>query len=157
MHDPLTGLPNRTLLLDRLTHALAMTDRRQRPVAVLFLDLDDFKAINDEFGHSEGDNLLVAIASCLTKLVRPSDTVARLGGDEFVIRCEDLDGGQAEIDALTARIQTEVSACLTPQRHRAVSVGVAIGRSGADPEHVLTQADFAMYAAKHGAGRVASG
>ena len=78
MHDPLTGLPNRTLLLDRLTHALAMTDRRQRPVAVLFLDLDDFKAINDEFGHSEGDNLLVAIASCLTKLVRPSDTVARL-------------------------------------------------------------------------------
>jgi diguanylate cyclase (GGDEF)-like protein len=159
VHDPLTGLPNRTLLLDRLTHALAMTDRRQRPVTVLFLDLDDFKAINDDYGHSEGDNLLVAMASCLTKLVRPSDTVARLGGDEFVILCEDLDGGQAEIDALTARIQTEVSACLTPQRHRAVSVsvGAAIGRSGADPEHVLTQADFAMYAAKHGAGRVASG
>ena len=71
VHDPLTGLPNRTLLLDPLTHALAMTDRRQRPVTVLFLDLDDFKAINDDFGHSEGDNLLVAMASRLTSWCAP--------------------------------------------------------------------------------------
>ena len=150
LHDPLTGLPNRSLLLDRLAHAMALPARHQRPVMVLFLDLDDFKAVNDRFGHTAGDGVLVAVAERLTALVRPSDTVARLGGDEFVILCEDLDGGEPELTALTARIKDAVGAVSAPEHDLAVSVsiGVAIAHAGTDPAHILTQADLAMYAAK---------
>ena len=139
------------LLLDRLAHAMALPARHQRPVMVLFLDLDDFKAVNDRFGHTAGDGVLVAVAERLTALVRPSDTVARLGGDEFVILCEDLDGGEPELTAQTARIKDAVGAVSAPEHDLAVSVsiGVAIAHAGTDPAHILTQADLAMYAANN--------
>ena len=89
-HDSLTELPNRALFADRLAHALERTNRRKAAVAVLFLDLDDFKPINDNFGHEAGDHLLAAVAQRIKACVRPEDTVARLGGDEFTVLLEDI-------------------------------------------------------------------
>ena len=92
LHDPLTGLPNRTLALDRLAQALARRQRERIDVAVFVLDLDGFKLINDSLGHAAGDEVLLALAPRLTAAVRTTDTVARLGGDEFVVICPDVDG-----------------------------------------------------------------
>ncbi|WP_127782046.1 GGDEF domain-containing protein [Rhodococcus sp. X156] len=152
MHDPLTGLANRALLLDRLTHALVSPARRARQVGVLFLDLDDFKAVNDRFGHQTGDALLVAIAERLSEVLRPSDTVARLGGDEFIILCEDLSAGEEELDRLVDRVQqacADASARVGLSSEISVSVGCAVAGTGNDPEQVLAAADAAMYANKH--------
>jgi len=151
LHDPLTGLPNRTLLLDRLSHAVARRVPEHCQVAVLFLDLDGFKAVNDSFGHKAGDRVLVVVADCLTVMVRPADTVARFGGDEFVILCEDLRGGRQELDALASRIQTGVTERCAAIHGLAVtvSVGVAFADAASDPRHTLDRADAAMYAAKH--------
>lgn len=154
LHDPLTGLANRTLLLDRLGHALAQLERSPRSapeVAVIFCDLDGFKAGNDTLGHDAGDRLLIAIAEALTGGIRSSDTVARLGDDEFVLVCEALDGGQAELDALVARIQAAIAACSAPLGDLAVSASIGtttVTTGGADPEQVIARADAAMYAAK---------
>ncbi len=150
LHDPLTGLPNRTLLLDRLAHAMGQLARSRRSVTVLYLDLDDFKAVNDRFGHTVGDRVLVAVAERLAELMRPSDTVARLGGDEFVVLCEDLDGSEAELASLTERIRDGVAGISSPWHDAmvSVSIGVAIAHAGTDPEHIINQADLAMYAAK---------
>src|SRR5256714_4846884 len=90
-HDPLTDLPNRSLLMDRLSQALARSGRRQSSVVVLFIDLDQFKVINDELGHDVGDQLLATIAGRLRGVTRAHDTVARFAGDEFVMLCEDVD------------------------------------------------------------------
>lgn len=160
-HDPLTGLPNRTLLLDRLTMALARAQRHRTHVAVLFLDLDQFKVINDSRGHSFGDRLLRGIAERLRSALRPEDTVARFGGDEFVILCEGL-AGEPEAIALAERIQAVLGERFEldgTEVFLGTSVGVAYHAPGggdgqrapetvATPENLLREADTAMYRAK---------
>ena len=150
-HDPLTGLPNRTLLIDRLEGALARARRHNRRVAVLFLDLDHFKVVNDSLGHGLGDRLLVAIAERLAVALRPGDTVARFGGDEFVVLCEDL---VTQHDAITIaeRVDEAVSGPFVIDDTE-VFVGVSIGialpdDTEADPETLIRDADAAMYRAK---------
>jgi diguanylate cyclase (GGDEF)-like protein/PAS domain S-box-containing protein len=159
-HDPLTGLPNRTLFLDRLEHALARARRSMRPLAVVFLDLDDFKLVNDTRGHDVGDLLLVALTPKLASALRPGDTIARFGGDEFVVLCEDLTG-EADAIGIATRI---AEASSTPLRvggveHTVtVSAGVALvgDPATASPAGLLRDADAAMYRAKAGGkGRVA--
>lgn len=149
-HDALTRLANRSLFLNRVGHALARAPRAARPSAVLFLDLDDFKRVNDSLGHVVGDELLLAAAGRLSTCVRPGDTIARLGGDEFAVLLDDLEGaGHAE--QIAARIAT---ALRTPFRlhGRDVVVGVSIGiaplAGGERAEDVLHNADLAMYSAK---------
>jgi diguanylate cyclase (GGDEF)-like protein/PAS domain S-box-containing protein len=157
-HDPLTGLPNRSLFLDRLEHALARARRSQRRLAVMFLDLDDFKLVNDTLGHDAGDQLLLAITPRLKEALRPGDTVARFGGDEFVVLCEDLQSENIAID-IADRIAAE---CGKPVRlggreHSiTVSAGAVIVEAGdATPSDVLRDADAAMYRAKAlGKGRI---
>ena len=166
-HDVLTRLPNRALFRDRVAHALVAAPRLGASVAVLFLDLDGFKAVNDSLGHDAGDQLLLAVAQRFERVVRPGDTVARLGGDEFAVLLEDVAGedaaaevGQRLIDALTTPV-------LVRDRPIVVggSVGVAIAHA-LDADHpgaglpttdeLLRNADLAMYRAKaNGRGRVA--
>lgn len=150
--DPLTGLPNRALFLDRLAQALARSHRYQTQVAVLFLDLDDFKKINDSFGHLVGDQLLKQAALRLKSVLRETDTLARLGGDEFALCLPDLhhpEGYQP--------IAAKLSAAFTPSfrlESQEVFVKASIGialfpHHGSDPHTLLKHADAAMYEAKH--------
>ncbi|MDP9438343.1 MAG: GGDEF domain-containing protein, partial [Actinomycetota bacterium] len=157
LHDPLTGLPNRALLVERLGRALTRTERHGWRVAVLFMDLDNFKVVNDSLGHKAGDRLLVEVGRRLRDGKRPEDTVARLGGDEFVVLLEDLDEG---LDAARAaerlverfRAPFEVEG---QELFAKASVGVALGVHGDDADDLLRSADIAMYRAKHGGkGRV---
>ena len=151
LHDPLTGLPNRSLLLDRLQQALARADRRPQKVAVLFLDLDRFKVINDSLGHQTGDRVLVAVADRLVASLRPGDTATRFGGDEFVVVCEEVvDERQAlEIaERLAARLR-EPFMLGGEEVFLSVSVGVSLANgSEDDPTALLRDADAAMYRAK---------
>ena len=155
LHDGLTGLPNRTLFVDRLEHALAVAERSGDQVAVLFLDLDQFKMVNDASGHQVGDQLLVLVAERLCEAVRPGDTVARFGGDEFVLLCEQADAETAS--AVADRVLDSLSEPfdLSGQRvYATASLGVAVSPP-ADATTLLRQADAAMYEAKsHGRGRV---
>jgi diguanylate cyclase (GGDEF)-like protein/PAS domain S-box-containing protein len=156
LHDPLTDLPNRTLLLDRLGLALDRAVRTGRRVAVLFMDLDHFKVINDSLGHETGDRLLCAFAPRLTEALRPSDTVARFGGDEFVVLCEDI---HAEEDVV--HLAERVLACLrepfaigSHELFTSATIGLAIAREGDDADGLIRDADAAMYRAKaRGRGR----
>jgi diguanylate cyclase (GGDEF)-like protein/PAS domain S-box-containing protein len=154
LHDPLTGLANRTLLYDRLAQALARSAREQQPTGVLFIDLDDFKAVNDRFGHAAGDAVLAELAVRLRAAVRPADTVARLGGDEFIVVCEDVDRETAT--ALGRRMDAAIRQPLTVDgtEHRlTASIGIALGDD--DAEALLARADAAVYRAKAaGRGRV---
>jgi diguanylate cyclase (GGDEF)-like protein/PAS domain S-box-containing protein len=154
-HDDLTGLPNRALLLEHLAGALARSQRTGSPVGVLFLDLDDFKSINDSYGHSAGDELLTQVASRIGAGVRASDVVARVGSDEFVIICENL---KEPADA--AFVAEQIQRALTrqiPLRGQSVtagaSVGIALSHPGSSPESMLRDADSAMYVAKTRGGR----
>ncbi len=151
-HDALTGLANRALFLDRLGLSLARAKRHQGfQFAVLYLDLDRFKLINDSLGHLRGDEALVAIARNLETCVRPGDTVARLGGDEFAVLLDDL---RSEIDAegLTRRIEERLAAPVQVDGQEVyinASIGIAFGTAGYErPEELLRDADAAMYRAK---------
>ncbi len=154
--DPLTGLPNRRLLLDRLEHALIVSMRNQRGGALFFIDLDDFKGLNDTRGHYMGDLLLQQVAQRLVGCVRKGDTVARLGGDEFVIMLEGLsqDALQAvkQAEAVGATILLALNEPYVLQgsaHHNTPSIGVTLfGQSQGSVEELLKQADLAMYRAK---------
>ena len=150
LHDPLTGLANRTLLLDRLKEAQQRSRRAGGDVAVLFLDLDRFKVINDSMGHEAGDRLLIAVADRIAAALRPTDTAARFGGDEFVVLCEDLNG-PVEAMAVAERLIASLSgpfALLNHQLFISASVGVAVAHADDDPVALLRDADAAMYEAK---------
>jgi diguanylate cyclase (GGDEF)-like protein/PAS domain S-box-containing protein len=152
-HDALTDLPNRSLLLDHLGLALARASRDRTLVALLFLDLDRFKSINDTFGHEVGDELLVAVAGRISGVLRPTDTVARLGGDEFVILCEDV-ADEHHAVAIAQRVLSLIEASpfdlQASEVDMTASVGIALspGGEGAHPEALLRDADAAMYRAK---------
>ena len=151
LHDPLTSLPNRSLFMDRLGQALRRLDRRDRVLAVLFVDLDRFKAINDRFGHAVGDETLLAVGSRLREVLRPHDTVARLGGDEFVVLCEDLEDDRAAV-RVAERVLAALERPILCGDHAVVSsasIGIALTRrSDTTPDALLRDADMAMYRAK---------
>ncbi len=151
LHDCLTDLPNRDALMDRLGGALVRAESRGEKVAVLFLDLDNFKHVNDSLGHEVGDRLLVEVAARLRNGLGPEDTVARLGGDEFVVLHEGL-VREAEADAVAGRIAQILRPTMFLGEHEVfvtASIGVAFGGSRADrPAALLRYADVAMYRAK---------
>ena len=152
LHDPLTGAANRALLRDRIEHELHACERDGGAVAVLFCDVDDFKAVNDTHGHGCGDAVLVAIARRLEAAVRGEDTVARLGGDEFVVV------GHVADDAHAASLRDRATEALAQPLELTdggpvrvgVSVGLEVARPGAGVDTVLQRADAQMYAVKHG-------
>lgn len=148
-HDPLTDLPNRGILLDRVAHALHLARRRGVRVALLFIDLDAFKPVNDRFGHATGDAVLVEVARRLTVCTRDSDTVARLGGDEFAVLLEDVTVG--EVFEISDRILAALTSDAHVAEHRVslgASIGIAYGDGSESSEALLRQADLAMYEAK---------
>jgi diguanylate cyclase (GGDEF)-like protein/PAS domain S-box-containing protein len=150
-HDPLTGLPNRALFIDRLEHALTRANRRGSKVAVLFMDLDNFKIINDSLGHKAGDQLLIAVAERLKAPLRPEDTAARLGGDEFTILVEDISsvGDVARIAVRIAEILQPPFALGEQEVFATVSTGIALNSPAHEkPADLLRHADMAMYRAK---------
>lgn len=157
LHDPLTGLPNRILMLQLLEHAFRVGRRSGKLSAVLFVDLDRFKRVNHTYGHQVGDELLVAVGQRLTGLLRPGDSLARLSGDEFVVLCEDL-VDLSGADPIAVRLIAELSrpfALSQVEVTVGASIGIAFTGQGIDePEELLRDADLAMYRAKRG--RVAS-
>ncbi len=154
-HDALTGLPNRSLLLQRLAHAAARARRSHSQAAVLFADIDRFKNVNDTYGHAVGDALLIAVAQRLEAVIRPGDTLARLSGDEFVFLCEDLEHVD-DVEMLATRIERAFDAPFVvgdTEISVTASVGIAYGGVGeAVTDDLLTNADMAMYQAKRSGG-----
>lgn len=149
-HDPLTDLPNRALFLDHLNLAIERSRRRQTQFAVLFIDLDGFKDINDRLGHLIGDELLIEVAGRLKACLRASDTCARIGGDEFTIVLDDLND-RGESIRIVQRIQSALERLFmlnAKEVHVTASIGIAIGRHNQSAEALLNEADVAMYRAK---------
>ena len=155
LHDGLTGLANRTLFLDRVGVALARSRRHESGVAVLFLDLDRFKVVNDSLGHAAGDRLLVQVASRITDVVRPADSVGRFGGDEFTVLCEEVGAEQAV--AIAERIAEAVERPVIVAGREIVvsaSIGIVLATAGETAEALVRDAHAAMYRAKEcGRGR----
>jgi diguanylate cyclase (GGDEF)-like protein len=151
-YDLLTGLPNRLLLQERAKQAFAMARRKNRPVAVIFLDLNDFKEINDHFGHAAGDECLRIVAQRLTESVRETDTVARIGGDEFV--WVGVVGDLMEAESIAGKVLKNLTRTIR-LTEQTVEVGASIGiaihpRDGDDLDALIKAADGAMYDAKKG-------
>ncbi|MDQ2739759.1 MAG: GGDEF domain-containing protein, partial [Actinomycetota bacterium] len=151
-HDPLTDLPNRTELTGRLQQAIAAAVRTGRPGAVLFVDLDGFKDVNDQHGHLIGDQALTVVAARLAAAVRLGDMVVRLGGDEFLIVTDDLTS--AGTGEMADRLARAVAAPITLPGSDTLALTVSIGHTPIPPEHsdpneLIAAADHAMYTAKH--------
>lgn len=150
-HDPLTGLPNRVLFQERLEHALARARRSGGPVAMLFLDLDDFKVVNDSLGHTIGDRLLVSVGQRLEGCLRLGDIAARFGGDEFTVVLEDISSA-SDVESVAERILQELRAPFSIEGHHifaAASIGIALSdTAGEMPGDLLQAADIALYRAK---------
>jgi diguanylate cyclase (GGDEF)-like protein len=151
LHDPLTGLANRSLLMDRISQSLALSARRSRQVAVLYIDLDRFKAVNDLLGHSIGDEVLVITAQRIVGAIREGDTAARVGGDEFVVVCPDVERAEIALE-IAERIEAALSKPMEVDGHELIvegSVGISLG-GGVEcyAEVLLRDADSAMYRAK---------
>lgn len=156
LHDVLTGLPNRRLMMERLTHAIQSSARKKKFGAVLMMDLDSFKEVNDTLGHAQGDELLRQVSGRLVRCVRQSDTVARLGGDEFVVILEelgaDIEGATTHASDIGEKIRAELNKSY--QLHNqyvdtSVSIGVVLFCQASDyPDELLKQADMALYKAK---------
>ncbi len=152
-HDALTGLPNRLLLLDRISHAVRRTNRSGGRFALLFIDLDRFKNINDNLGHQTGDELLMAVTERIQKRLRAEDTLSRLGGDEFILLMEDIPGEQQ-----AAQLARDLLTLLSQPYHIAghdiflsASIGISLHpEDGGDAENLIKHADTAMYRAKEG-------
>ena len=150
-HDELTGLPNRSLLLDRLSRAIAQAARQRKQVGLLLLELDGFKAVNDRFGHASGDQLLQQVAQRLLTLVRKADTISRYGGDEFVVLLPEVDA-PGSVSEVTQKIHSRLKERFEIGGHSMV-VTACIGTAtypcdGARAEDLLERADTAMYIAK---------
>ena len=165
-YDTLTQLPNRRMLNDRIGQAMAISKRSGHYGALMFLDLDNFKPLNDTYGHGVGDLLLIEVARRLTGCVREVDTVARFGGDEFVVMLSELDEDKTESAAQAGTVAEKIRAALAEpysltfkhegeaetavEHHCAVSIGVVVFNCEADAEDIIKWADIAMYQAKEG-------
>ena len=154
LHDELTGLPNRALFIDRAQHALAAQRRHGQALAVMFLDVDRFKRINDSIGHRLGDRLLATIAYRLESALRPTDTVSRFGGDEFMVLCPAVDGAEQALE-LARRIETAIDQPMRLVDRRLIQITTSIGialhaplEEQIDADSLIARADAAMYAAK---------
>ena len=162
LHDALTGLPNRTLLFDRLAHALAGARRRATTLAVLYIDVDNFRMVNESLGHNAGDELLIEVARRLADIVRRSDTMARVredtlvrfGGDEFVLVCEDI-AGERDATRIANRLTGALAGGIVVAGEQVVtsaSIGIALATVDSTPDAVINEAEAAMHRAKQ-AGR----
>lgn len=150
-HDSLTGLPNRRLLIDRLDMAFAHAKRHQMTMALMFLDLDRFKMINDMLGHDVGDKVLVEVSARIKKSLREEDTVARLGGDEFVLLLPHIEQpeGIGKVAERICRILSQPIVVGTGEFHVTASIGIALfPQDGKDIDSLLKSADTALYKAK---------
>jgi diguanylate cyclase (GGDEF)-like protein len=161
VHDPLTGAANRVLVSDRMAHALARVQRAECSMGVLFIDLDDFKRVNDELGHGVGDLVLTAVAERLSACVRPSDTVGRFGGDEFVVVCEDLLDDAGAMDIARRVLQELEIPFSTPSGDRILSASIGVATCNVhnpiEADGLIRAADRAMYRAKmEGKARIVS-